>query len=385
MVKRRSYGRGAQKRSFSTAFKSAANLALRFKRARTNTKTATTSSKGSESRPVTTQNDAVVDFRSRRRRGWRRAKRRKRFTRRVARVIQSQYPNNRILHQSVFRLTSSQDATNAACYQLYGGDGARDPNINPCSDLRHMFIESLSGFGFGSHTGTPIDRALEFDQQTDQTSPSSSYNTELSDPRIFFSKGLMESTFRNTGTNDCIVEVYQYITRRTVPSATNVSGTQPGLNTPIDAYAVGFSKMRPVESTATTNTQFSSVIGGPTQTFTTVGTTPFQSALFTKYFKVIKRTRYRLAAGSEASFVHRFSKQFSLRASQVRARSCLAGITNGFIFQIQGCPGVVTGTAHLALPAEVTFTNIRHYNVKYFPGITGTGSLNATSDVYQSV
>jgi hypothetical protein len=141
--------------------------------------------------------------------------------------------------------------------------------------------------------------------------------------------------------------------------------------------------MHTIQSEATSATA-QHVLGGPIQQFEQVGTTPFQSQLFTKYFRIIKRTRYRLAAGTEASFVHRFSKSFSLRASQVRARSCLAGITSGFIFQVQGCPGIgLDGNPHLALAADVVLTNIRHYTVKFYPGITGTGSLNATSDIYQ--
>jgi hypothetical protein len=246
-----------------------------------------------------------------------------------------------------------------------------------------MFIESLSGRGFGSGTGSAADRTLEFDQQTDQTVLPGTPGSELGDPRIFFSKGLMETTFRNTGSNDCIVEAYQYVTRRTVPSATNLVGNTPGINSPVDAYAVGFSKMHTIQS-ENTGALPEHIPGGPRQTFTTVGTTPFQSQLFTKYYRIIKRTRYRLAPGAEASFVYRHSKQFSLLASQVRARSCLAGITQGVIFQIQGCPGLdALLLPRLALPCAVTFTNIRHYNIKFFPGITGTGSLNATNDAYQ--
>lgn len=377
-----------RKRSFRAAFGGAAKLASRaWKRRRTGQSKTTGSSftftrNGQDSTPVTTQNDAVIDFRSRKRKRGPRAKRGKLFRRKVTRVIQSQYPVNRVLHQSVMRLQTAQNFTDAVSYQLYGGDGVRDQNINPCSDLRHVFIESLSGLDFGTGTGTPGDKALEFDQQSDQTSPIT--QNELGDPRIFFSGGLMETTFRNThATNDCIVEVYQYITRAT-PLTGVIGGTTPGFNSPLDAYAAGFAKQHPILSEGTGPAGLN-IKGGPTQGFRSVGTTPFQSRLFTKYFRVVKRTRYRLGPGQEASFVHHFSKRFSLQPSQVRGRSCLRGITNGFIFQVQGSPGIVGAVPVLALPADVTFTNIRHYNIKYFPGITGVGSLNATGDLFQNV
>lgn len=381
--------RSIRKRRFGAAFPSMSQALMKFKRRKTSNmgfarKSSSSMRTNGDSRPITTQNDAVVDFRSRKRnrRGGKRAKRAKKFRRRVSNVIQQQYPNNRVLHQSVMRLTSAQDATSSCCYQLYGGDGIRDKDVNPCSDLRHMFIESLSGRGFGTTTGTPADRALEFDQQTDQTFPGT--QTELGDPRIFFSKGLMETTFRNThATNDCIVEVYQYVTRRESQTGV-IGGTTPGFNSPVDAYAAGFRKMHTIQS-ENTGTLAAHISGGPVQTYNAVGTTPFQSQLFTKYFRILKRTRYRLSPGQEASFVHHFPRHFSLLASQVRGRSCLKGLTHGFIFQIQGSPGIVAALPTLALPADVTFTNIRHYNIKFFPGITGTGSLNATNDIYQNV
>lgn len=382
--------RSSRKRSFLQAFGNAASsyIAKRVKYRTANkysrSRTKTSTKQGTESTPVTVQNDAVVDFRARRKRGsFRRRKRAKRWRRRVSRVITSQYPYNRVMHQSVFRLTSAIDTTNAACYQLYGGDGYRDKNINPCSDLRHMFIESMSGKAFG--TGTATDRANEFEYSLDELSFGTN-PTDLSDPVIFFSKGLMESTFRNTGTNECIVEVYQYITRRSCPGTVDGSAsTGPGLIHPVDAYSNGFLKMRAMESQTATATNGNVVAAGPRLTFTSVGTTPFQSQLFTKFFKIVKRTRYRLAPGTEASFVHRFPKQFRLRASQVRGKMALAGITNGFIFQVQGCPFVDgSNVAHLANSAEVTFTNIRHYNVQYYPGINNTGSLNATGDSLQA-
>lgn len=372
-----------RKRSFVRAFGASASRSWgKLKRSRSNTFKSATSGRSSASHAVTVQNDNVVDFRSRKRRGGKRAKRAKVFRRKVSSVIQSQYPNNRVLHQSVLRLTTLQDATGATSFQLFGGDGQRNTNNNPCADLRHMFIESLSGRGFGTGTGTAADRGLEFDQQMSQTA--AGVSTELGDPRIFFSKGVMETTFRNVhATNEVIVEVYQFITRRTAPSATNVAGDSPGFNSPADAYAFGFTKMHTLQSEGV-GAAANHILGGPVQAFTSVGTTPFQSQLFTKFFKIVKRTRYRLAAGTEASFVHHFPKRFSLKASQVRARSALAGITNGFIFQIQGCPGIGADTfPHMALASDVVFTNIRHYNMKYFPGLTGTASLTATNDIYQ--
>lgn len=388
MPRARSY----RKRNFVQAFGNAASsylakrakLRIGFKVGRSRTRTNTATKTGTESTPVTVQNDSVVDFRAKRRRGsYRRRKRAKRWRRRVSRVITSQYPNNRVLHQSVFRMQCPADKTDAASYQLYGGDGYRDPNINPCSDLRHMFVESLSGKAFG--VGTATDRSTEFDFSLDEfATPSQS--AELADPTIFFSKGVMESTFRNTGTNDCIVEVYQYVTRRSCPGTIDgTASTGPGLIHPVDAYAKGFVKMRPVESQTATSVNGNVIAGGPTLSFQDVGTTPFQSRLFTKFFKIVKRTRYRLAPGTEASFVHRFSKQFKLRPSQVRGKMALAGITNGFVYQMQGCPYVdAGGVAHLAAPSEITFTNIRHYNMQYYPGINNTGSLNATNDSLQA-
>lgn len=335
---------------------------------------------------VTAQHDVSVDFKSRNRPRTRRAKRKwrrvKSWRRRVSRVLTSQYPNNRIMHQSVFRIQTVENKTDCASYQLYGADGNRDALVNPCSDLRHVFIESLSGLGYGTGTGTAADKALEFDNQENSFTGT---RTELSDPRILFSKGVMESTMRNVGTNDCIIEVYQFICRKSAPSTIVGATIQPGTASPTDLYSAGFLKSRQVESEAASSSG-GHVVGGPVIGFKDVGSTPFQSRLFTKFFRIIKRTRYRLAPGTEASFVHKFPKRFSLYATQVKGRMALAGITSGFLYQIQGCPGVGSdGNAKMALPADLIMTNVRHYNIQYYPGITGTGTLNATSDIYQSV
>lgn len=383
----------SRRRSRFAAFGAVANSFSGAKRARTKTYRSSiragtgTHTAAGQSRSLTVQSDAVVDFRPRRRRRNKRViKRVKRFRRKVSNVITSQYPSNRVLCQSVSRLVSADGQTAASTYTLYGADGTRDPNVNPTSDLRHLFIESLSGIGYGTHTGTVADKAAEFDQLTDNTSPNGTFRSDLADPQIYFSKALMETTFRNTGLNDVIVEVYQFICRRTVLGNINAATFSPGLLDPAQLYHVGFDKMHTIQSTVPASTSGTGHVNMSAPiAYTDVGSTPFQSSLFTKYFKIVKRTRYRLASSSEASFVNHFPKKFRLTGSSVRGRMALKGITMGILFQIQGSPYVTGVTVpHIAATAEITITNIRHYNIQYYPGITGKGSANITADVYQA-
>lgn len=354
--------RRTRKRSFRAAFGASVSRGVkRLRRSAPSLISTALALRSQTSQPLTGESDYKVDYkkrgRPRSRKGRRIARRRRKWRRNVRSVVWSTFPRNSVLRQSCTRVLTDLNASSAVCYQLYGADGTTSENLNPCSDLREFFRESMGATNWNNIINTA------------SLSDSTAY-----DAKLVCSGANMETTVRNVGTVDAIVEVYQYRTKR---DFINVPGTD-GLGDPAAIYSYGFLKTHKIQVQQPGGTSVNS--WDARISASDIGSTPFQSPTFTRHFTILKRTKYRIAAGSEMSFVHVDSKRRTFNASTVKDRSVLRGITSGFIFQCQGAPTVDLGVGVKAAQADLVFLNVRRYSVQFIPGIGAEGTSLETTD-----
>lgn len=280
---------------------------------------------------LTGQFDYKTDYRKRRLTPRKRKfiRRRARFNRRIINVVRN--ANTGAVHlvrNSLYKLTSGNNVSNIVCYGLNSLDGFGTGDANDtCNDIGE-FLREKNPAGWAA-----------WDVVGNTTPPY----------KMYVMHGSMEMTLRNVGAYDAIIEAYYIRGRR--PVRNTVSSDTPG-----NVYKAGFIKQPTAQDPDTGN-----LYDGPLA-FDTLGTTPFQSSLFCRHYRIYKRTKFRLPPGNEISMaIHVRGNVFNVPG--------VKGYTtdrrfHGIFFQQQGSP-IVDVTNFKAAPAEVLYFSVRRYRAKF--------------------
>ena len=130
-------------------------------------------------------------------------------------------------------------------------------------------------------------------------------------------------------------------------------------NTIGGVYALGFIKQGQIF-----DIESGQVVGTNPETPTEIGTTPFQSRRFCETYKIYSRKKFQVAAGNTVSFILKDPRNRVINAQNVRSQLCMPRNTHGYFYQIYGAPGVITGTAHQAVPVSVVVSETRKYQYR---------------------
>ena len=178
-----------------------------------------------------------------------------------------------------------------------------------------------------------------------------STTTEAANPRLYFYNGVLETTIRNTGNNDALVEAYYIRGRRPLPTT---------WSTPVQVYRDGFKK-QPIAQNPDTLAPVTGAQDLPLDAYM-VGTTPFQNSVFTRHFLIYKRQKFRIPPGNEVNIVIRDSKFRSFSMFETKVRS-MDKRYHGVLFQIQGPPDSVDPPTP-SLSTSLSIMGVRRYRVK---------------------
>lgn len=323
------YGQMARRPSSASAVAALTKVAARYAAKRRRAADQQPRQMLAEAHPLTGQFDYKTDYRKRRfsRRRRRVIKRRRRWRRKVVNTIRNaNVGSTHLVKRAIALLTTTTSVSNAVTYGMYGLNGTSSDDFNPTADIREFFREI---------------------SETDWTNALNGVDSQQH--RIYSMHATMEMTIRNTGDNDALVEAY-FIrgTRR----------TQGGTN-PTAIYADGFAKAALASDPNTGNT-FDSKL-----TFTTIGTTPFQSPWFCRHYKIYKRQKFRIPPGNEVNFVIHDRKPRVFGMESTRTASTDRAF-HGVLFQQQGSPIATVGSESTAQATSVTYLSVRRYRVKMF-------------------
>ena len=295
------------------------------------------------SAPLTYDNDFKTDYRHRRM-PRRRRRRWVKFVRKVNAVtLRNQQGLRKVIFRTLLTYSPLADLTSYGGSLLYSADG--DP-LQGQADVGNLFRNHLTAAVFNSENDLtavgPAERMLHFESAQ------------------------LEVTMRNVGTDTAIVEVYRVVCRK-MHAQTNASVN----NTIGGVYALGFIKQGQIF-----DIESGQVVGTNPETPTEIGTTPFQSRRFCETYKIYSRKKFQIAAGNTVSFILKDPRNRVINAQNVRSQLCMPRNTHGYFYQIYGAPGVITGTAHQAVPASVVVSETRKYQYR-----TPINSETRTGDV----
>jgi hypothetical protein len=277
--------------------------------------------------PLTTQFDYKTDYRKRRvsKRKRFQLRRRRKWKRRIINVVRnSEVGTTHLVRNSLYSMTSANNVSNVVTFGLNG----------------------LDGFGTGDAQESCNDMA-EFLKEKDPASWAAWNTNTTPSYKMWVMHGTMEVTIRNIGIYDAIIEAYYVRGKRPV---NRTFADSPGA-----VYKQGFTKQPTAQDPDT-----GAVYDGPL-TFDTIGTTPFQSSAFTRFYKIYKRTKFRISPGTEISVaIHVGRSMFTT--------SSVKGFTtdsryHGILFQQQGSP-VFDMTNLKAAPSNCLYLCVRRYRVK---------------------
>jgi len=282
---------------------------------------------GSSTQPLTGQFDYKTDYVKRRipKRKRRMYRRKRKWNRRVINLVRNaEVGTTHLVRNNLYAMTSSNNVSNVVTFGLNG----------------------LNGFGTGDAQEGCNDIS-EFLKEKDPANWAAFTTNTLPSYKLWVMHGTMEMTLRNIGIYDAIIEAY-YI-RGKKPLTLSFS------DSPGDCYKKGFSKQPTAQDPDTGATY-----DGPLA-FDTIGTTPFQSSLFSRYYKIYKRTKFRIPPGNEVSMVIHVGRSVFSTAS-------VKGWTtdsryHGILFQQQGSP-IFDLTNIKAAPTNVLYLSVRRYRVK---------------------
>ena len=214
MYKKSFARRTNRKSSFASAIGAGARTALRLRRARSYTKTATSQSRSSE--PLTGQSDYKTDYRKRRlsHRQRKSVAKNVRWKRKVVRAVRdANTGSTHLVRRSLFQNTSTAGVSNAVVYGLYGLNGTTNDTFNSTADIREIFRE-INDTNF-LNINTPGG------------------SIQVQNDKIYCLHATLEMTINNEGVNDAIVEGYYIRGRKATPIGTD----------PVGIYADGFAKL----------------------------------------------------------------------------------------------------------------------------------------------
>lgn len=289
------------------------------------------------SAPLTGQHDYKTDYRKRRltRRGRFLSRRRGKWRRRVLKVTrESLVGSSHIIRREHDDIAAAANTSNSFVTGIYGLDGY-DGGIgtfplNVTNDVGSLFNELDTAAWNASRTAVGNNRKL-----------------------TYFSSS-MEVTISNTGTVPVLMEAYFIMGRNRVPS---------DWITPHQMYISGFNKQPQV-----VNDAGGAIVApdGPLS-FSDLGTTPFQNAVFCRNYKIVKRMKFVIPAGSSISQMIRDTRPHTWTVQSAK------GFVNdraykGILWQFQGHPS----SANQAEAATINVLNVRRYRAKLLPNTNTT-------------
>jgi len=291
----------------------------------------------STSAPLTGQHDYKTDYRKRRlgRRGRFRARRRRKWRRRVLRVTRDgMVGSSHIVRREHDDISAAANASNSFVTGIYGLDGYDGGlgtfPLNVSNDVGSLFNELDTAAWNASRTAVGNNRKLSYMSAS------------------------MEVTISNTGTVPVLLEAYFIQGRGRVDS---------DWITPHQMYISGFLKQPMVTTDA------GGAIGGADAqlTFDALGTTPFQNAVFCRNYKIYKRMKFVIPAGGSISQMLRDSRPHTWTVQSAK------GYVNdraykGILWQFQGHPS----SANQADASSLNVLNIRRYRAKLLPNTNTT-------------
>lgn len=180
------------------------------------------------------------------------------------------------------------------------------------------------------------------------------------------------TTFTNQSNGNAYVDIYDLVARRDMGSATS----------PSTMWTNGLDQTNdPFNATAAGN-------GVQLQSFA-VGSTPFQSQVFCRYWKVLKVTRLCLGAGETAEHVTKMSpmKKWNMQwntSDGTTNPTYFRGLTHVTMMVVRGQPTDLASdsTIGITMP-EIVYNTTETYATSNFPG---TGTLNyQTANAIQGI
>lgn len=161
--------------------------------------------------------------------------------------------------------------------------------------------------------------------------------------KTIFQNAYMQVDIKNVATTDCIVDVYEYVVRKTMSDQANVNS-----------------------SLVTANGFWSNVSGSANATNTTSGMTPYHCPDFTAECKIIGKVTYNMAAGSNITFKKNVNKTRSVENRVLLDASDglqwgLKGWTTGYVLVLRGVPNISDGAE---IAAAVTYNAVKVYSTQ---------------------
>lgn len=281
---------------------------------------------------LTTHNDSKTDYSKRRLTKKQRFRQRRRYkrTRRMVNTVRNfNVGSTHIVRRSLALVSSPSNGSFSVTYGIYGLNGTPFETNNTTNDIGE-FLREISPTDW-NNTNSPTVVGQNH--------------------RLYCYHATAEYTLRNNSNDDVLVEAYF------------IRGKQP-LNAilaanPTDLYNNGFNKEQRASDPNTGN-QFDTALSS-----TIIGVTPFQNAMFCRYFNIYKRQKYTIQPQSEVSFVITDRRVRSFTMDSVRTFSTDRNY-HGVLFQQQGVPDASSGVETAAKPSVVTYMCARRYRLKMF-------------------
>lgn len=302
--------------------------------------------------PLTTQHDFKVDYkrRKRTRRMRRRQRRARKFTRRVVNsYMRATTSPKHVAKAALFTVQAPVGGSNFFGALLHTSDGNYTSD-NPQADWREFFREGSS------------ENAVGWDNIIDPSAAPQYPDVNRRNRAMRCNSSAMEFTVRNTGSNSCLVNVYRVVCKLNVPF---VGFTIEQLYDHGFRYAGRVTEVtQPVEGTGNDGVAPPYGMWDSQIVSSHLVATPFQSATFTKYFTIYRRTKYQLAPGEEFSLMLRDNRPKHIDMNRMRGNSFVRGLTHGYFVDFQGVPvsvgdpvtGTTTAEAKLAIQKMVRYS-----------------------------
>lgn len=202
-------------------------------------------------------------------------------------------------------------------------------------------------FGVGLFTTSMVD-------QPDLENISTDAGTSTSNTSRFWIKSAcLDVEFKNTGSNEIIMDVYTLLLRQDT-----------------DATANMYSQFQ-------TYFNMQGTITG--KDFVDVANTVFQNPEFCKYYKVLSKREIQLQSGSIAALQMRRGKDLYVPVSSITTNNTgIPGVTKFFFFMWHGPPDATAGTEGAAAvgATTVTFSYQKSYTYGLVPGARTTSQIH---------
>jgi len=306
---------------------------------------------------LTDHYDMKTDYR--RKRMTPRAKKRLRRTKRFARRVESATLRNTMIPSSVcqerlFTVSAVQSYHFHALMNTSDGYFAGPDAANPSADWREFFREGSAA------NQQAWDNAVNIvTGGTNVLNPAVGRRYR----QLLYHSCVVEMTVRNTGDNPCIVNCYRVVCRRSVPSQ---------YGNIVNLYTEGFERAGlvsedPLTGSSAWDAQYSA---------NALCATPFQSQLFVRHFKILRRTKYELSPGQFFSILLKDTRRRHVNMTTMITKMAVAGFTQGYFFDFNGVPADIG--APTTTTSQLTVSILRKYRISFLPQKMYQTSLDVT-------